>query len=237
MLPVSANRRENLRAHTDRVGADVWVLTEAHDGFSPGHTYSHSSDPGRDGQRGPEHRWVTIWSRFPIEPLVTSDSARTAAVRVRPDSGEPFIVFGTVLPWTGSAWRGFDGAGGVAFGESLSVQHADWLRLRSDFPADEFFVLGDINQDLVASQPRYYGSARNRAALEVALGSAGLTPLTAGDGDPVRRDSAPCACIDHICMRTDSVWRTEPAIRWPNAPVPERSLTDHFGVAVTLRRG
>lgn len=236
MLPVSTVRRERLRAHTDRVGADVWVLTEAHDGFSPGYPFSHSSDAGRDGQRGPEHRWVTIWSRFPIDPLRTSDSARSAAVRVQPDSADPFIVFGTVLPWAGSTWRGFESAGGVAFAESLAVQQADWLRLRRDFPADELFVLGDMNQDMVASQPRYYGSARNRAAFEAALASVDLIPLTAGDGDPVRRDSSPCACIDHICMLGDSVWRAEPAVRWPDAPAPERSLTDHFGIAVSLRR-
>ena len=236
MLPVSATRRENLRAHTDRVDADIWVLTEAHDGFSPGHPFSHSSDAGRDGQRDPEHRWVTLWSRFPIEPLATSDSARTVAARVRPPSADPFVIFGTVLPWFGSTWRGFDSSGGVAFRESLAVQSADWLRLRRDFPSDEFFVLGDMNQDLVATSPRYYGSLNNRAALEAALFAAGLTALTAGAGDPVRRDSAPCACIDHICMLGDSAWRADAAVRWPDAAVPQRSLSDHFGIAVSLRR-
>ena len=236
MLPVSASRRERLRAHTDHVGADVWVLTEAHDGFSPGLLFSHSSDAGRDGNRGPEHRWVTIWSRFPMEPIGTSDSARTAAARVLPDAGEPFVVFGTVLPWSGSTWRGFESRDGVAFEESLAVQSADWLRMRRDFPADEFFLLGDINQDLVAAKPRYYGSVKNREAFEDALRSAGLCALTAGEGDPVRRDSAPCACIDHICMLRESAWHAGAAVRWPDSAVPERSLSDHFGISVTLRR-
>ncbi|MDO8950934.1 MAG: hypothetical protein Q8S43_10680 [Actinomycetota bacterium] len=236
MLPVSERRRTGLRAYTDRINADVWVLTETHDGFSPGHPYSHSSDDCRDGQQGPGHRWVTIWSRLPLQPLKTSDSARTAAVRIFPPSDEPFVVFGTVLPWSGSTWRGFESRDGVAFAASLAVQRADWLRLRSEFPTDEFFVLGDINQDLVSSKPRYYGSVKNRAAFESALDSAGLTALTAGAGDPVRRDSAPCACIDHICMLRDSAWRADAAVRWPDAAIPERSLTDHFGIAVSLTR-
>jgi hypothetical protein len=30
-LPVSARRREAMRAHTDRERADIWVFTETHD--------------------------------------------------------------------------------------------------------------------------------------------------------------------------------------------------------------
>jgi endonuclease/exonuclease/phosphatase family metal-dependent hydrolase len=111
------------------------------------------------------------------------------------------------------------------------------MRLRRDNPDDEFFVLGDFNQDLVRVGPRYYGSRANRDALETALVDAGLVALTAADGDPIRRDSAPCACIDHICARRDSNWRAEPAVRWPDLPAPERWLSDHFGLSVLLRRG
>lgn len=234
-LPVSARRREAMRSHTDREQADLWVLTEAHDGFTPGHAFSHSSAAGRDGLHGKEHHWVTIWSRHRLEPLETSDGQRTAAARVGPESGDSFIVYGAVLPWTGSQWRGHPSAGGVAFREALSVQARDWVRIQRDYPEDEFFVLGDLNQDMVT--PRYYGSRANRAALEAALENAGLAALTAGNGDPVRRDSAPCACVDHICARRDSNWRADPAVRWPNVPVPERWLSDHFGVSVSLARG
>jgi endonuclease/exonuclease/phosphatase family metal-dependent hydrolase len=236
-LPVAARRREGMRSHTDRQQADVWVLTETHDGFTPGHAFFHSSAAGRDGLHEQQHRWVTIWSKFPLEPLVTLDEKRTAAARVRPESGAPFVVYGTVLPWLGSTWREHPSAGGAAFREALLVQSADWMRLRRDNPDDEFFVLGDFNQDLVRVGPRYYGSRANRDALETALVDAGLVALTAADGDPIRRDSAPCACIDHICARRDSNWRAEPAVRWPDLPAPERWLSDHFGLSVLLRRG
>jgi hypothetical protein len=231
--PVSARRRDAMRRHTDRERADVWVLTEAHDGFSPGHAYSHSSSRCRDGHDKPEQRWVTIWSRHKMEPLATSDEARTAAARVKPESGAPFVVFATVLPWLGSTWGIYPSAGGVAFSKALSVQLADWTRLQGDFADDEFFVLGDFNQDLV--HPGYYGSKANRQALEAALRDSGLVALTAGEGDPIRRDSPPCACIDHICAKSDSKWQIESASRWPDVSTPERSLSDHFGLSIKFR--
>ncbi len=232
MLPVSEPRREALRSHVDQEQADIWVLTETHDGFSLGYPYSHSSAAGRDGQHKIEHRWVTIWSRFPMEKLTTSDEARTAAVRINWDSESPFIIYGTVLPWIGSEWRGFAGANGFAFREALAVQAADWKQFRQEHPDDEFFVMGDFNQDLVT--PHYYGSLANHAVLEATLQEAGLVALTGGEDDPIRRDSAPCACIDHICARADSKWRADPAIRWPEVAVPDQRLTDHFGVSIAF---
>jgi endonuclease/exonuclease/phosphatase family protein len=233
-LPVSSRRRAAIRSYTDREHADVWVLTETHDGFTPGCAFSHSSAAGRDGLHKVGHRWVTIWSQHPLEPLETSDEQRTAAVRLRPERDQPFVVYGTVLPWLGSKWRGHPSAAGAAYRAALSVQARDWISMRRDYPQDEFFVIGDLNQDMV--RPASYGSRANRSALEAALADAGLTVLTAGDGDPVRRDSAPRACIDHICARVDSSWRAEPAVRWPDARAPERWLSDHFGVSVSLRR-
>jgi len=233
-IPVATRRRDALRAHIDCQQADVWVLTETHDGFEPGLAHSHSSADGRDGLHAQGHRWVTIWSRHPLEPVATSDGRRTAAARVRPDHDAPFIIYGTVLPWLGSPWGGFPSAGGVAFREALSSQCDDWIRLRGEFPNDELFVLGDFNQDLV--EPRYYGSRANRRALEAALEAAGLVALTGGDRDPIRRDSAPCACIDHICAPSEVMARAESAVRWPDVSVPERWLSDHFGVSVSIER-
>ena len=136
-------------------------------------------------------------------------------------------MYGTVLPWLGSRWRDHPSAGGVAFGEALAVQSGDWARIRRDYPLDEFFVLGDLNQDMVS--PPFFGAQENRAALERAFEGAHLVALTAGDGDPVRRDSAPQACVDHICARRDSNWRAERTVRWPDTPVPDNGLSDHFG--------
>ena len=102
-LPVAPRRRQAMRSHTDREQADVWVLTETHDSFTPGHAFSHSSTAGRDG-RTAGAPWVTIWSRYPLEPLETSDGVRTAAARVRPESAIPSSC--TAQSSHGSAARG-----------------------------------------------------------------------------------------------------------------------------------
>ena len=233
-LPLSESRRARIREHINAVGADVWVFTEMHDGCITGLANAHSSAIGRDGLHGPEHRWVTIASQLAIEPLKTSDAARTAAVRVHPAGNDPFVVYGTVLPWMGSSWRGLSSKGGVAFRESLMLQVQDWRELKTAFPEDEMFVMGDFNQDLVGS--RYYGSRANRECLETSLQDVGLVPLTAGADDPVHRDSPPCACIDHICARSDSGWIAVRTERWPDAEKPVTGLSDHFGIGVTLQR-
>jgi endonuclease/exonuclease/phosphatase family metal-dependent hydrolase len=132
----------------------------------------------------------------------------------------------------GSSWRGLPSKGGVAFEEALAVQKADWARLREAHPNEELFVMGDFNQDLVGS--RYYGSVKNRKNLEAALNETGLVALTGGDMDPVYRESAPCACIDHVCARADSKWRVMSTERWPDAEKPVRNISDHFGIAVEL---
>ncbi len=94
--------------------------------------------------------------------------------------------------------------------------------------------MGDFNQDLASSH--YYGSKRNRAALQSALAKAGLEAWTAGRQDPVRRASPPCACIDHICGRVDSAWTVRATSRWPQAAKPDVGLSDHFGIGVELGR-
>lgn len=234
MAPVSVDRQARLAEHMRVVDADVWVLTEAYDGFGIRGMHSHASGPGRDGRHLPAHRWVTIWSRFRLEPLEVSDQQRSAAARIQPLDMDPFIVFGTVLPWLGSAWRDHPARHGAAFRESLALQAMDWARLRTEFPADERFVLGDFNQDLVT--PGYCGSRANRSALESALSKSELKALTSGANDPVRRDLPPRACIDHVCGRIASAWQLERTLRLPTTSALDRSLSDHFGVAVCLRR-
>lgn len=230
-------RRKALQKRVERIAADVWVFTESHSEFDPGLPFSCTSSPGRDGVVGldtPNDQWVAIWSRWPLQQLPVSDPIRTVAARVNPEGEPSFIIFGLVLPWGGDNWHEFPSAGGEAFREALKVQQSDWSRLRNTFPDDEFFVLGDFNQDLV--ELRYYGSRRNRETLSGALDECGFVALTAGAGDPIRRDSAPYACIDHICARRDSRFRAAPAIRWPDAGKPDKRLSDHFGVAVEFTR-
>lgn len=228
-------RRQRLRQAADRIDADVWVFTETRDSFSPGdeYPYSYGSARGRDGigVDQPEDRWVAIHSKYPLQKLSTKDKARTVAVRVLPPASSPFLIFGTVLPWIGDKWRDFPSKSGVAFKKALDLQESDWKDLQAEFPDDELFVIGDFNQDLVL--PHFYGSKKNRDDLTEALEASGLDALTGGKRDPIRRDSPPFACIDHICS-SNRFWKPEPAIRWPDKP--NKRLSDHFGVAVSLNQ-
>lgn len=217
------------------VDASLWILTETHEAVRPsGCSHSaFSAEPDRPS--APGERWVGMWSSFEMTPLpeFVSDPCRCAAARVpRSEMGE-LVVYGCVLPWS-TAWHGIPAANGAAFEAALSDMAADWLRLRARFPQASLVVAGDFNQSLTAHH--YYGSKRKRALLEAALGDTGLVALTSGEGDPIARDSAPCACIDHICIPASSGWVATKTQRWPEAPAPVRSLSDHFGVAVDLVR-
>ena len=230
-VPSAARRRTLVIDQIRLVAADVWVLTETHDSVVPGSEFGAVSTRGSDRHGDPCERWSTIWSRFPIEPLSpTSDPIRAVAARVVPPAGPPLIVYGTVLPWLGSRWRSYSAADGLAFAQALEAQAADWRTLRESNPDHDLVVAGDFNQDL--AHTHYYGSRANRRRLLLALDGAGLVALTAGDGDPIRRDSSPRACIDHVCISKSTRWLLNRGSRWPNLPKPDRRMSDHFGVAV-----
>lgn len=143
-------------------------------------------------------------------------------------------MYGTVLPWIGSSWRGLRGAGGVAFGAALDAQRSDWAALRAELPMDDLFVMGDLNQQLGVGSPWCYGSKVNERHLSEALGRLGLVAFTAGESDPVRRATNDRACIDHICGPARLSASVRSTTRWPDAPKPVDGLSDHFGVAVDL---
>jgi len=157
------------------------------------------------------------------------------AARIVPTGGAPIIVYGTVLPWLGGSWRGIAARNGAAFSAALEAQASDWLALRSAHPDHDLLVAGDFNQDLAHSH--YYGSRANRQKLVAALERCGLDALTAGDGDPIRSSSSPCACIDHICISSPARWQSTTVRRWPAQPRPDPRLSDHFGIVVEFKAG
>lgn len=227
----SRPRRARVLEAIAAVDADVWVLTETDDRLSPGPDFAvvASGPPDRPGRD--DERWVTIASRFPIVPVgPLSDPARSAAALVRPPGRTPLVVFGGVLPWRGSAWRG---SGGVAaYLAALEAQRDDWGRLQGEHPDAELVVAGDLNQDL--SDRHYYWSAAAKEALREALASVGLVALTADPGDPVRAVAPARASIDHLCVPAGSVWAAARCSVWPAAPAPDRTMSDHYGVVADI---
>jgi endonuclease/exonuclease/phosphatase family metal-dependent hydrolase len=224
-------RLARLRDAIAAIDADVWVFSETHDVLSSSVASHLCSTRTQDRPCEDGERWVTIASRWALEPLATTDDARTAAALVHPPDACPFIVFGTVLPWLGSRWRDVDAPNGAAFAASLAVQLADWRRIHAELPDAPFVLAGDLNQDLAARH--VYGSRRNRAAIEAALAAASLRCLTAGADDPVPHHAPQRASVDHICVDAQ-VRHAGPVRSWPREPEPPRTLSDHFGLAVDL---
>lgn len=223
-----------LRAQLRDVDADVWVLTETHDVVSPGPNYGAVTTCGSDREQMPGERWVSIWSRLGShEQLPTTDAVRTCCARVQTTAGKDLLVYGTVLPWTGSMWHAIAGAGGAAYLAALEVQAADWRRLRAEYPHADFCLAGDLNQDL--QEAWHYGSARQRSQLLEALASAGLTPVTAKERDPVwKQTHGARASVDHVCLSNRLAALASEPEAWPVAQAPKRHLSDHFGVVVSV---
>ena len=80
-----------------------------------------------------------------IESHATMDAEFTAAAIVALPDGTPLVLFGTVLPWLGRAWRGYPSADAVAFGEALKVHERDWKTLAIN-AGRAICVAGDFNQ-------------------------------------------------------------------------------------------
>jgi len=220
-----------------RINADLWIFTETHTAASPGAGYqSVVSDLATTDTPG-DGRWVQIWVRDQglrqVSPLATADPDRTTCALIELENGGRCLVYGTVLPWLGSAWRTYGAEDGVAFLAALAVQQADWQRLQNVYPNTLLVVAGDFNQDLNVLP--YYGSRRTKQALRQALLEADLECLTFGDNDPVRRlINGQHSNIDHICMTHDPHLEIQRTFAWPEGLEELRGLSDHFGVGLEI---
>jgi hypothetical protein len=229
-------RTARILSHLKDWPAEITILTETHQDICPGVNQNgvHSGTPDRPCKDAGE-RWCSIWSRFPLDDLNSyiSDKARCTAARLNHPVYGTITVFSFILPWLSDKWRNIPTKGGECFGEALNLYRQDWQNLRSRFPADTFILAGDFNQSLV--DHRYYGSKIQKAILEETLKSDGLLPLTAYENDPVARDSFPKACIDHICINKSAGMILQSSDRWPDTATPDKTLSDHFGIIVTLK--
>ena len=227
------SRGERISKVMESVAADIWVLTETVENVRPhGMTQGFwSATPERIGHS--TERWVAIWTRYTdVVQLDVSDPIRSAAVRVRRNGRRDLVIFGTVLPWIGSAWQGISAKEGAAFQAAVETQAADWCRFARLKDAD-LVVAGDLNQDF--NDRHYYGSKRNRHILSAALDRAGLRVASGYPHDPVRAHAPSRASIDHICVpETGSHWKRTSPLSWPQTPAPDPSLSDHFGLALDV---
>ena len=225
----SQKRADRIKLEIAKISADVWILTETHKDVGPEYFTSVTSTASQEGEC-----WSSIWSKFPITPLMeyVSDKERCTAAKVtHPEYGD-LIVYATVLPWVGSTWRGQSWDMGTAFISALTTYRGDWEKLQSVYPNAIHIIAGDFNQSLV--DWHYYGSKQIRSRLEQTMCECNMTIVTAGIHDPIARDSKPHACIDHICMSTSKIAQVYNTKRWSDRDNPDKSLSDHFGVIVEI---
>ena len=222
-------RVERIKDAISKISSDIWILTETHKDIGPEHFNCVISSESEEGEC-----WSSIWSHLPIAPLrdFVSDQERCIAAKViHPEYGD-LIIYATVLPWVGSAWRGQPWQNGAAFISALELYKNDWIKLQSAYPDAIHIIAGDFNQSLV--DWHYYGSNLIRSKLEEAMKEYHMTIITAGENDPIARDSKPHACIDHICVSNSKIERVCGTERWPDKNKPDKTLSDHFGVIVEI---
>ena len=224
-----------LHSFFDQFRADIIVLTETHQEFFPckGYYGVHSGTPDYTHSDG--ERMCSIWTNTPLESLnkYLTDPARCTAGRTLLTDNRSIVICAIVLPWLGDTWQGYSSKSGQAFKKALDIYRKDWNKLRKQFPEDDFILVGDFNQDLISEH--YYGSKDQKTMLRDVLLSDGLVPLTADGNDPVYRDSPPHACIDHICISTQSQFILKSVERWPDTPEPDIALSDHFAITTKLK--
>lgn len=121
----TAATNERRRAALDANPADIWVLTETHDDLAPSGTFNsvHALQRPFYGSRVKRgSRWVSIWSRYPVERvrLEGADDERTVAAMIETPQGR-LLVYGTVLPWNGDQGRMGENAEARGWSEHLRI--------------------------------------------------------------------------------------------------------------------
>lgn len=216
------------------VDADIWVITETHVEYAPTSEHRHVVySPAHPERRPPVERWVGIWSRWPLQPVLDPPGHRRGSVAavVETPRGR-VVVYGTVIAWANERHHD-DGRPArmweVHLGE-IARQGGEWRRLRELHPGVPLIVAGDFNQDRDGSG--WYGTAATRQRLGDVLEMARLTCVTAGDAVAEGRLRAH-HLVDHICVDTALAARADVRC-WEPVDDDGQRLSDHPTVAVDL---
>lgn len=207
-----------------RHAADIWVLTETRDAACPpAHQYVfHSPQRPRDDVRKwtEDSRWASIWSRWPLEPVVTkSDPTRVVCARISPSGMKPLLVYGTVLPWRGDTlYRKEDKK------RAIERQIEEWGSLKKAHHDCSLIVIGDYNQEM--AKQKAPPTETLQGAIELGLQSLEMTCLTT----PQRVGHAwSHEVIDHISVPNEIAAEFEFQTAW----LPDPALSDHGGIVVS----
>lgn len=206
----------------ERVGCDVWILSEAHrDQHIPG-MHAHFSGRG-EAPYISEEAAVAIWTRYASEAIAVSDPRLSAAVTVEvPVLPFKLLIYGTIVPYK------FDGC---QRGEQQWALHrkavdnlvADCKKLRAAYSDHGFILAGDLNMSL--SEEPWYGLNVVKELLVRELRSIEIDCCTLDDP---RKRGIPRGNVDHIFASRDLA---------PQGLMEtwyDSTLSDHNGVAARM---
>lgn len=227
--PLLQEREALFRQAMNSVDADVWVLTETWEHFSPGEGYRLAAGSSQADDLIPvDRRWVAIWvkSSFDTEQqVVQGQPDRMTCAQIKKPGQRDVVVIGTVLPSPGD--RRYPTA--VDFCTALTSQAIEWEPLWGTPPSSIFVVAGDFNQSL----PRRgnFGSIKGELAVLDALKRHDLFCLTPGNV-PLTNDPR----IDHICVSRNGLQPPflPQAGAWTTPCIGENAITDHSGAFADL---
>ncbi len=234
--PTSWKKLPAARRKMAQVEADIWILTETRASLAPKEGFQALHSPPHPQRReDPDERWVSIWSRWPLDQVGPAPSPRgSIAARCTSDFGE-LIIYGCVLPWS---FEPGDGPGKAkrwaVHYEEIERQGAEWASLRAAHPNAGLIVAGDFNQDMDGFNRS--GTKYGRELLNKRLSAAGLVKSTAEDAVKSGRLKKH-HLIDHICLSEnwERKYRSEMTC-WEPTDEQGTRMSDHPGVALTLKK-
>ena len=229
----SWKRLPRQRARMAEVDADVWVLTETRASIAPADGFHGVHTPPHQLRRPDEdERWVSIWSRWPLQPTDLPPDPRGAVSAVVEAPDGPVLVYGTVLPWANDP--GDDGSRRMwqVHYEQIERQGAEWRLLRERHPVLPLVFAGDFNQDRDGSG--WYGTHHGRQLLTDALDDAGLICASAEDVVATGKLRAH-HLVDHIAICSRWAVRSDLALHcWEHIDIDGTRLSDHPTVALDV---
>ncbi len=221
------------RRRMAEVDADIWILTETHVDHGPGDGYSSIHTPPIPDRRPADERWVAIWSRYPIAPIVeTRPRARgTLATLIETPIGE-LVVYGCVIAWANEPTLADGTKAGMwqAHTETIEQIDNDLAQIRDRLPRIPIVLAGDFNQDRDGSG--WYGTHSVRQQLTTVLDRHDLACPTALDvvASGLLRSHH---LVDHICITSALANRAEVRC-WENTDATGTRLSDHPTVALDI---
>ncbi len=222
------DRLDALRKVLASNNADLWILTETHDDLAPPScnnvVHSENRPKNWSGIR-PGSRWVSIWSKYPIEKvcLESSDTERTVIGLVDLGRAGKLLVYGTVLPWKDDRQI----SGWSEHHRVIPLQCAEWLELRKRYPDIPLCVAGDFNTDMGTGSR--YGTKLGIATLRNGLSECDAFCSTEPSRFP--EGMLEIRPIDHIALPLTWESKTAVVAAWP---ADKPNLSDHSGMVVEV---